>query len=280
MKRALPILFAAFAAAAPPANAATGAWVAADHVRLRLVATPTADGRIDGVIEIALDAGWHTYWRDPGDAGMAPRFDFSASANLDAAEIAFPPPRRFDDGFAVSNVYEGAVALPFAAAIPEAGVPVRVKAAVDLGVCAEICLPVRLDATLDVPPGLSDPKAAALVGAARTRLPGPAAPGRFAVRDVAGLGGAEKETGFELTLETPAPQGTEVFVEAPAGWYPSPPQRVSATDGTATYRFTVDRSATPQPAPGAAFRFTVVAGDSAIEQAVPLDGLVLEDRPR
>src|SRR5262245_66306421 len=50
-------------------------------VRLVAGSQRTADGALRAGVEIRLKAGWHTYWRYPGDAGVPPKFDFSASKN-------------------------------------------------------------------------------------------------------------------------------------------------------------------------------------------------------
>ena len=69
--------------------------------RVRLVTsrqrrTPTAG--CNGTLDIDLKPGWKTYWRDPGDAGVPPLLDVSASTNIAAAEFDFPAPKRHDDG--------------------------------------------------------------------------------------------------------------------------------------------------------------------------------------
>ncbi|HEX8828430.1 MAG TPA: hypothetical protein VF778_09975, partial [Xanthobacteraceae bacterium] len=56
-------------------------WDAQPHTTSRLIAgvaskNPTATFLHAG-IEIKLDPGWKTYWRDPGDSGAPPTFDFS-----------------------------------------------------------------------------------------------------------------------------------------------------------------------------------------------------------
>ena len=43
-----------------------------------------------GVLDIDLKPGWKTYWRDPGDAGVPPQLDVSASTNVAGAELRFP----------------------------------------------------------------------------------------------------------------------------------------------------------------------------------------------
>ena len=257
-------------AATLSANAAVGDWVAADHMQLRLVATPSGDGRLEGVIEIALDPGWHTYWRSPGDAGIGPRFDFAGSENLGEVAVRFPAPERYDDGFSTSNVYHNAVSLPFEAAMPEASRAVSLQFAADLGVCEKICLPVRVTAALDVPAGSPDPEAAALVSAARAALPGPAESGVFAVETVSRVGGTDAVPEYEVTVSTPRIEGTELFVEPPAHWYPSPPTLAGTKDGKALFRFTADCATAKGSPADAAFRFTIVIEGRAVEQIVPL----------
>src|SRR5690349_10804689 len=98
------------------ADAATGPWVGNGKARIRLlVAGMDASGRLEGGIEISLDPGWHTYWRSPGDSGIAPLIDFSASHNLGPVEVGFPLPERVDDGYSVTNIYKGNVLLPISA---------------------------------------------------------------------------------------------------------------------------------------------------------------------
>ena len=54
-------------------------------------------GVLQGALEIDLKPGWKTYWRDPGDAGVPPTIDATASSNVASAELSFPAPHRFDE---------------------------------------------------------------------------------------------------------------------------------------------------------------------------------------
>src|SRR5215470_13156492 len=86
------------------AAAATGSWINDGKARVRLIAEGVnPSGQLRAGIEIELDEGWHTYWRSPGESGIAPAIDFSGSRNLGPVDIAFPPPERLDDGFSVTN---------------------------------------------------------------------------------------------------------------------------------------------------------------------------------
>lgn len=39
---------------------------------------PESDGTIKAVLDVDLLPGWKTYWRDPGEAGVPPRWVFPA----------------------------------------------------------------------------------------------------------------------------------------------------------------------------------------------------------
>ena len=64
----------------------------ADESQLRLLLTADAAGQIGGGIEIALEPGWYTYWRNPGEAGVPPVFDFSGSENVASVDVMYPAP--------------------------------------------------------------------------------------------------------------------------------------------------------------------------------------------
>ena len=93
------ISLAVFLVGAPaPGWSAASDWGRTDAVSARLVAAVDAVGTADTVplgLDIRLKPGWKTYWRSPGDAGLAPQLDWSGSTNLAETTIAWPAPRRF-----------------------------------------------------------------------------------------------------------------------------------------------------------------------------------------
>lgn len=264
---------ALLAGLAAPAAAAVGDWVGKGNARVRLVASGVdAEGRLAAGIEIDLDPGWKTYWRSPGDAGIPPVTDFSASTNIDGpVAIGFPPPHRYDDGYAVSNVYEGRVVLPLSAAVTDPASPTRLVVGLDMGVCAEICIPEHFDLALDLAPDESDAEADALLADAQAALPGRPEPGSFAVEGIARSGGTDKRPLFNVVVVVPDPDGAEVYVEGPADWYPALPKLVSVDGGRATYSIEFSRLGAKTPIGANEFRVTVVSGGRAIEDAVTLD---------
>ena len=67
-----------------PAGASSSDVFRTDGGSLRLVTTGLAgpDGIVRGALEIALEPGWKTYWREPGSSGVPPQIDVSRSLNV------------------------------------------------------------------------------------------------------------------------------------------------------------------------------------------------------
>src|SRR3984893_2963816 len=73
-------------------------WQRDDHSAVRLLAGSRSGAVLMGGMPFALQPGWKTYWRTPGDSGVPPRFDFSKSDNIEAVTVLWPAPTQFDDG--------------------------------------------------------------------------------------------------------------------------------------------------------------------------------------
>jgi len=269
--QSVTIVFVALAAGS--AGAAGSDWRGQGNASVRLIAVGVdADGSIAAGIEIAIDPGWKTYWRTPGDAGVAPLFDFSGSSNISGPVLVeFPVPHRVDDGYAVTNVYENHVVFPvtFAAADPQSAT--RLVLSLDIGVCAEICIPEHYDLTLDLDPGEIDAAAKTILKDARAGLPGRPVPGVFEVGGIARAGGTDKRPVFEIEIVAPDPAKAEVFVEGPVDWYPAMPKLVASEDTRATFSVAFSRLGSKTPIGGNAFTVTVVADGEAIEDIATLD---------
>ncbi len=270
--RTLPLAIGVLAALVLPAAAATGDWVENGKARIRLLAAGIdGTGHLNAALEIELAPGWKTYWRTPGDAGIPPVIDFSASRNLGNVDVAFPVPERHDDGYTVTNTYEGSVVLPLTAtlAAPAGGADLALK--LDIGVCSDVCVPAHFEATLSVPPGAPDPDATAVIAAAAKSLPARSEPGVFAVDQVKRDGGTDKRPSFAMTATVPEADKAQVFVEGAADWYADIPKFVSATAGRALYRFNFDTLGSKTPLSNARVRITIVSAGRAIEQWLPLE---------
>lgn len=160
---------AASLAAACPATASSSNWADSEGGRIRLVTTgkPDAEGRIQGILDIALKPGWKTYWRDPGDSGVPPQLDISGSTNVSDAKMAFPAPQRHDDGYGKWAGYDHSVALPVTFTVVAPGQKAIIEADIFLGVCETICIPLQARLTVDP---AADPDNAADAGSVKAAL--------------------------------------------------------------------------------------------------------------
>ncbi|MEM6666873.1 MAG: protein-disulfide reductase DsbD domain-containing protein [Pseudomonadota bacterium] len=97
-------------------------------------------------IRIDLKDGWKTYWRNPGNAGIAASFDWSGSINLRSASIVWPAPDLFFDGYAHSIGYHSpGVVLPVRIVPENPERPVALALRLDYAVCKDICVPERAE---------------------------------------------------------------------------------------------------------------------------------------
>jgi thiol:disulfide interchange protein DsbD len=171
----LVILIALFAA---PAVAQIDS---APKVQARLIgeAGEVAPG---GTLSVALEQdirpGWHTYWLNPGEAGLPTTIDWSLPAGWHAGAIQWPYPKRLPVGPLMDYGYEGKPWLLTAIAVPKNAVPgtiVTLKAHASWLVCQNVCVPE--DQTLSLPVSVSAVPAAPYAtveeqfAAARAKIP-------------------------------------------------------------------------------------------------------------
>lgn len=112
-----------------------------------------ADGHYMSAISLTLAPGWHTYWRSPGETGIPPVFDWSASSNLKSVALHWPSPQVITQNGSVSIGYLDALTLPVEVVPLDPGKPVHLAVKMDLGICQDICMPaaLALNATLTGP---------------------------------------------------------------------------------------------------------------------------------
>ena len=138
----------------------------ARSLKARLIA---GGGDLAG-FEIALAPGAITYWRDPGDAGLPPTLDFSASDNVASVEPEFPAPKRIkeaDGGEAFG--YEGGVVFPLRVKPRDPTKPATLKLNADFAVCEKVCLPAKAHLELTLPSAAGSPLRGRDRGRARGR---------------------------------------------------------------------------------------------------------------
>ncbi len=117
------------------------------------------DGLYAAAVEIDLDPNTVTYWRQPGDAGSPPVFDFSGSTNVASVEVRYPAPNHMDEAGSLVAGYDANVTFPLRVAPRDPKAPVVLVLALDYAACGKICLPARARLSLPLPPSGASPYA-------------------------------------------------------------------------------------------------------------------------
>lgn len=102
-------------------------------------------------IELKMDEGWHTYWKNPGDSGLAASVQWTLPEGFEAGAIQWPYPERFEEAELTTYGYHGEVLLLVKitppAALPEGGTQ-HLKARVRWLSCEKICIPGQAELAL------------------------------------------------------------------------------------------------------------------------------------
>ncbi|MGB3722621.1 MAG: protein-disulfide reductase DsbD domain-containing protein [Pacificimonas sp.] len=112
------------------------------NTRVELQAGPERDGTRTLAIVMTPRDGWHTYWKNPGAAGVETQAEWTLPGDADAGDIRYPVPSRFVVSGIMNYVFEGESAL----LVDVAGLPSGGERTVDLQldylVCDDsICVP-------------------------------------------------------------------------------------------------------------------------------------------
>jgi DsbC/DsbD-like thiol-disulfide interchange protein len=266
----------------PPAQAQDASqWDDEPHGAARLIAgaaLESADAKLARAgIEIRLDPGWKTYWRYPGDSGVPPTLDFSASENIKSVTTLWPAPERFADGAGGYSIgYRGDVILPLQIVPNDAGKPSSLHLKLSYAVCGKLCVPAQadLDLTLSGKAGVEEPT----LRGAEARIPRRLALGQAGTLGLASVHRQTEGKHQRVVVAVAVPDGVpiDLFVEGPTTEWalPLPQPAGPARDGApGTRLFTFDLDGLPPGAraEGALLTFTAVSPGEAIEVEARLD---------
>lgn len=124
------------------------------HAAPTLISPVTGTGSgptVPVAVHIKLEKGWHTYWRTPGEAGLAPTFDWTGSENIKETAVKWPAPYRFSTSGLDNFGYVDDVTFPIDITLVDSTKPLPLKLKLDIVVCSDICLPETHNLTLDIP---------------------------------------------------------------------------------------------------------------------------------
>jgi DsbC/DsbD-like thiol-disulfide interchange protein len=252
------------------------AWDSQLHAATRLLAGGPAkndsDHTLRAGIEIRLEPGWKTYWRDPGDSGVPPSLSFEGSTNVKTVSVLWPAPEKFDDGAGGNSIgYANHIILPLHIAALDASKPVALQVKLSYAVCGKLCVPVESDLALTLS---GDGAEEATIEKAESRVPRRVALGPRSGLAVLSVrrGAATPHDRVIVEVEAPAGAPVEIFVEGPGPDWSLPLPTLAASDGDKRrFEFDLDGLPPNTDSKGAILTFTAVSGDNAIEVPARLD---------
>ena len=197
----------------------------------RLVAESTSL-RAGDVARVALHleqaAGWHTYWKSPGDIGLPTSIQWTLPDGWSAAPHRYPTPARFDVQSIISYGYDHEVLLISELAVPATAAPgaAVLRARADWLVCEVVCIPGGADLALPVEVRAADAPApepgpaASLFAETAARHPVPALsiPG-VAIETALSASAVRPEEPFRFAVRVAPVDGKALGFDAgPGGW--------------------------------------------------------------
>ncbi len=111
-------------------------------------------------LSMTMEPNWHSYWINPGDAGMPTEVQWRLPEGIEVGPIQWPFPERIDQPPLASYGYSDDVLLPMQVRLPaefsEPSVTLEGKAV--WLICADICLPAEQEVSLTIPVNSAHPE--------------------------------------------------------------------------------------------------------------------------
>ena len=161
MIRFFTMLFVACAIAVP-ALAIESAPVASKRAIATMITDSdqvTPGGRVRIALRLRLADGWHTYWRNPGEAGVPVELTASLSSGSTAGPVEWPAPGRISEGDITTYGYSGEVILPISVILAPGVAAVSGDLTAHWLACKDICVPEEASFRIDLPAGTAAPSA-------------------------------------------------------------------------------------------------------------------------
>lgn len=131
----------------PVSWAADSGWLRAadnDHASVRLRAQPAEAGETHLLLNVALEKGWKTYWRSPGEGGIAPSIAWQTPLPV---QWYWPTPQRFDVAGIATQGYQGNVTFPL---VVKGKMPDTLAGVLTLSTCSDVCILTDYPFSLDL----------------------------------------------------------------------------------------------------------------------------------
>lgn len=153
----LPVLAGLLASAAALAQTQPSAVVTTPQVRAELMAHAPQGIQAEQPLWLGLQIqhqpGWHTYWLNPGDSGLATQLSWQLPNGMQAGETLWPQPHMIPVGDMVNHGFEGTALLAVPVRIDKSFKPgaAEVRLQADWLVCKQECIPQTGQFVLKLP---------------------------------------------------------------------------------------------------------------------------------
>lgn len=124
-------------------------------VEVRYMLTGQSDPQastVEALLEVRLDTGWKTYWRSPGEGGVAPSIDWDLSNNLENVDWHWPMPKRYEFLGVETLGYKEHIVFPMTLHVEDMSKPVFLSGKLTMSSCTNICVLTDYELTLDFTP--------------------------------------------------------------------------------------------------------------------------------
>jgi thiol:disulfide interchange protein DsbD len=126
-------------------------------------------------VDLKMEPGWHTYWKNPGAAGYATKIEWQLPPGITAGEIQWPLPEKLPPAEVTTYGYSDEIVLlvPLKLAADLKPGPLDLKAKVSWLECKEACVPGsgNVEATLTIGTETKPSADVALIESWRRKVP-------------------------------------------------------------------------------------------------------------
>lgn len=252
-------------------------WSVHSHSKARLILANnevSESGNLHFGVHITLEKNWKTYWRNPGNSGVPPEFDWSGSENIEQIRLFWPAPKRITTGPSDFYGYDTEVVFPVEVRPIKSTKAVNIKLHLDYALCKELCIPQSAMLTLNIPPRdmgvhLTNESYNTLLKQYISRIPSPT-PSSLSIDMKPPYG---QQNGSFLNLEISSKvafRRPDVFIEGPPKLYFGRPEVIMQNDKKHALLLVPFEISGSTPKGFLLHKITVVDGDRAIERDVKL----------
>jgi thiol:disulfide interchange protein/DsbC/DsbD-like thiol-disulfide interchange protein len=102
-------------------------------------------------VMLEMPPGWHTYWKNPGESGMASKIIWTLPEGITAGDIQWPTPEVYEDKTVDLTTYvhhdQAMLLVPLTVGADTTSGELNLKARVSWLECEKLCVPGRADIT-------------------------------------------------------------------------------------------------------------------------------------